>query len=378
MRLLHTADWHLGRIFYERHLTEDQRKVLLEQFLPLLKEAQIDAVILAGDIYDRAVPPVEAVTLLNEVLVKVAEDYKMPFIAIGGNHDSGDRLAFGNSLLREKQIYIEGRLEKRPSLISLEDTYGPVYFAPMPFEELPYLSNYWDLKRGDSFTEAYGAWTNYYKSQIPKGARAVAIAHGFVAGGQACESERSLSVGGSEVMDGILFKDFSYTALGHLHRPQQVKQKNLRYAGSLLPYSFDEEKQEKSFTIVDIKSDGAIDVELVPVEVPHRVKTLKGSFEELLNYPQEEHRGKFIQIILTDRNPILEPFSQLRKVYPELLTLRFEEPYFTTSGDTAKNYRNLNERELLVQFVEASRAEGLSEEEHQFINALWDEIGKEK
>lgn len=397
MRILHTGDWHLGRIFYARHLTEDQAYVLEHQFLSLLKEAQIDVVIIAGDVYDRAVPPVEAVELWDMVLDKVALELKIPVLVIGGNHDSAERLEINKDLLSPMGVHIWGRMNRALAPLCLEDATGPVYFCPFPFTEPRSVKHELEALQAKLEAEGtlsepivdtdvvaeygatYAAWSQYMKSTVPVGARAVAVAHVMVAGSETSASERPLVIGGSSNINVQVFSPFQYTALGHIHRAQKMGCEFIRYSGSPLKYSFDEANHKKSFTIVDLGPDGTVSIEEVPIKPLHDVVVLEGRFDDLLVNAdlQAQHKEDYILFRLTDTAPVLDGMARLRAAYPLAMSLELMGRLVQEKEAKDVQYKQLSEQELFEQFTQAVRSEPLSAEEHQYISGLWERILKE-
>ncbi len=244
MKILHTADWHLGKYLNSQSLLEDQ-KFILRQLLELIRKENPDVVLIAGDLYDRSVPPAEAVTLFDDTIHKIISEYRTPIIAIAGNHDSADRVHCYSNLLEKQGFYIRGKLQFPVKPIILNDEHGPVHFYPVPYtepERLRYLVN-------DSKIRTHEDVMKYVTSEIhenlPKNVRTICIAHAFITGGEPSESERMLTVGGAETVSAQLFDGFSYTALGHLHRPQQFLDGKVSYSGSPLKYSFSEADNSK-------------------------------------------------------------------------------------------------------------------------------------
>ena len=260
MRFLHTADWHLGRSFHNVSLIEDQAHVL-RQLVDLAKDAEVDAVIVAGDVYDRAVPPPDAVSLLSDVLGELALGLGIPVIMIAGNHDSAERLNFGAQLLARSRCHIFGRLGAQPDHVVLEDAHGPVHVLGLPYAEPSVVRERTgaDLHTHDAAMAHLAAAA---AANVPEAERSILVAHCFVAGGSESESERPLSVGGAGNVSAAAFEPFAYTALGHLHRPQAAGP-NARYSGSLLKYSFSEVDHEKSVSLVELDAAGAATVEEV-------------------------------------------------------------------------------------------------------------------
>ena len=410
MRLLHTADWHLGRIFYGQYLTDDQAHVLENQFFTILKDEKIDGILLAGDIFDRAVPPIEAVELWDSIITRLAMNYKVPLFVVSGNHDGAERLEVGRSMLSQSGIHIWGSPHHALQPFEFEGPDGKVAICPMPFSEPRRIGDALGLGVNEStpsdedifedslfsyvetceheesslnlhnYDQMYQAWSNHLRNQVPKGMRSIAISHAFVMGGEVGGSERTLSVGGSEQVSPQVFKDFHYTALGHLHGPQRMGADYIRYSGSPLKYSFDEHMQKKSFTIIDMDTKGNVEICIIPVEAKRDVVVLEGYFDDLLNNKelQAKHKDDYVQARLLDTMPIMDGMAKLRQVYHRCMTIdlvgRVAAP-ITDMGDAV--FKELNERELFNQFAETVWKEPLTEREQQYIDAVWNRILKE-
>lgn len=410
MRFLHTADWHLGRIFYGQYLTDDQAHVLENQFFTILKEEKIDGILLAGDVFDRTVPPIEAVELWDSIITRLAIDYKVPLFVVSGNHDGAERLEVGRSMLSQSGIHIWGSPHHALQPFEFEGSDGKVAICPMPFSEPrrigdalglgvneakpsdednleDSLFSYVDMDEHEepslnlhNYDQMYQAWSDHLYKQVPKGMRSIAISHAFVMGGDVGGSERTLSIGGSEQVHPQVFKDFHYTALGHLHGPQRMGADYIRYSGSPLKYSFDEHTQKKSFTIIDMNAKGNVDISTIPVEAKRDVVILEGYFEDLLNNKelQAKHKDDYVQAQLLDTMPIMDGMAKLRQVYHRCMTIdlvgRVAAP-IADMGDAV--FKELNERELFNQFAETVWKEPLTEREQQYINSVWDRIIKE-
>ena len=410
MRLLHTADWHLGRIFYGQYLTDDQAHVLENQFFTILKDEKIDGILLAGDIFDRAVPPIEAVELWDSIITRLAMNYKVPLFVVSGNHDGAERLEVGRSMLSQSGIHIWGSPHHALQPFEFEGPDGKVAICPMPFSEPRRIGDALGLGVNEStpsdedifedslfsyvetceheesslnlhnYDQMYQAWSNHLRNQVPKGMRSIAISHAFVMGGEVGGSERTLSVGGSEQVSPQVFKDFHYTALGHLHGPQRMGADYIRYSGSPLKYSFDEHMQKKSFTIIDMDTKGNVEICIIPVEAKRDVVVLEGYFDDLLNNKelQAKHKDDYVQARLLDTMPIMDGMAKLRQVYHRCMTIdlvgRVAAP-IADMGDAV--FKELNERELFNQFAETVWKEPLTEREQQYIDAVWNRILKE-
>ena len=410
MRFLHTADWHLGRIFYGQYLTDDQAHVLENQFFSILKDEKIDGILLAGDVFDRAVPPIEAIELWDSIITRLAMDYKVPLFVVSGNHDGAERLEVGRSMLSQSGIHIWGSPHHALQPFEFEGSDGKIAICPMPFSEPRRIGDALGLGTTASKTvdidmtedslfssvetneqepvslnlhnydQMYQAWSNHLRNQVPKGMRSIAISHAFVMGGDVGGSERTLSIGGSEQVSPQVFKDFHYTALGHLHGPQRMGADYIRYSGSPLKYSFDEHTQKKSFTIVDMNTKGQVDISTIPVDAKRDVVILEGYFEDLLNNKelQAKHKDDYVQARLLDTMPIMDGMAKLRQVYHRCMTIDLVGRVATPMADMDEAvFKELNERELFNQFAETVWKEPLTEREQQYINSVWDRILKE-
>ena len=410
MRFLHTADWHLGRIFYGQYLTDDQAHVLEHQFFTILKEEKIDGILLAGDVFDRAVPPIEAIELWDSIITRLAMDYKVPLFVVSGNHDGAERLEVGRSMLSRSGIHIWGSPHHALQPFEFESSDGKVAICPMPFSEPRRIGEALGLSASESKTvdtdiaddtlfsyvddkeqetselnlhnydQMYQAWSDYLYKQVPKQMRSIAISHAFVMGGEVGGSERTLSVGGSEQVSPHVFKNFHYTALGHLHGPQRMGADHIRYSGSPLKYSFDEHGQKKSFTIIDMDTKGKVDISTIPVEAKRDVVILEGYFEDLLNNTalQTKHKDDYVQARLLDTMPIMDGMAKLRQVYHRCMTIELAGRIATPVVDMGDAvFKELNERELFNQFAETVWKEPLTEAEQSYIDSVWDRIIKE-
>ena len=410
MRFLHTADWHLGRIFYGQYLTDDQAYVLEHQFFTILKEEKIDGILLAGDVFDRAVPPIEAIELWDAIITRLAMDFKVPLFVVSGNHDGAERLEVGRSMLSRSGIHIWGSPHHALQPFEFESSDGKVAICPMPFSEPRRIGEALGLSASESKTvdtdiaddtlfsyvddkeqetselnlhnydQMYQAWSDYLYKQVPKQMRSIAISHAFVMGGEVGGSERTLSVGGSEQVSPHVFKNFHYTALGHLHGPQRMGADHIRYSGSPLKYSFDEHEQKKSFTIIDMDTKGKVDISTIPVEAKRDVVILEGYFEDLLNNTalQTKHKDDYVQARLLDTMPIMDGMAKLRQVYHRCMTIELAGRIATPVVDMGDAvFKELDERQLFNQFAETVWKEPLTEAEQSYIDSVWDRIIKE-
>ena len=412
MRILHTADWHLGRLFYNEHLTTDQAHVLEHQFFSVLKDENIDLVVLSGDVFDRSVPPIEAIELWDSVLHRLAFTEKIPMVVISGNHDSGPRLAMGRSAWETHGIYLLGQAHQGMNPILFQDGHGQLDVWALPYGEVRDMqsalnrqgvvnSDNSSYKGNDEISvvgtaecalgvdtnkynwtiaDAYEHWS-YYAKRCSKGHRSLCMAHAFVAGGAESESERPLLVGGSGQVPTTVFKDFTYTALGHLHRPQRIGVDHIRYSGSLLTYSFDEVGYSKSFTIVDIDGKGATTISEIPIVGRRQFVRLTGYFDDLLadESLHTRHHNDYVEVRLLDTAPVVDGMRRLRKVFPYCMRLELVGRMEVVQDITgAKRFKELNERDLFAQFAKEARNEELSQKELEYMEGLWHRVLREE
>jgi DNA repair protein SbcD/Mre11 len=326
MRFIHTADWHLGRLFHSRHLTGDQ-EFTLEGLLKLAQSSQADAVVIAGDVFDRAVPPPDAVGLLDSIVARLALDLGVAVVMIAGNHDSPARLEYFSELARRSGVHVVGRVGREVRPAELRGADGTeVSFWPIAYTDPETARN--EMERDDLHThqEVVAAQLETIARGANGSARNVVVGHAFVTGCRQSESERELTVGGSAAVSESLFSGFDYVALGHLHERQTAGSERVRYSGSLLKYSFGETDQQKTVSIVDLGPQGQLSVQDACLPIRRDVRQVRGAFEELLCRDVDEQLAEaYIEVILTDADPVLNPVDKLRIKFPNLLSLRREE-----------------------------------------------------
>lgn len=321
MKIFHTADWHLGKVLQGVSLIEEQRFVL-NQFTDAVKEEKPDVVIIAGDLYDRSVPPAEAVSLLDELLWKLTVDYKTPVLAIAGNHDSPARLQFGSRLMQANGLHIVGKPSESGggTTVQLEDEFGPVQFHLIPFADPSVIRNLTKDEGVDSHHRAMESVIRQY-GELDSSIRHVAIAHAFVTPlgepeENTSDSERPLSIGGAEYVAADLFKHFHYTALGHLHQAHFTGTEQTRYSGSPMKYSISEESHQKGFLVIELDGKGEIEVEKRALSQNRDIRTVKATMADLLlEAPSED----YVFVKLLDDAPVLFPMEKVRSVYPNAM-----------------------------------------------------------
>lgn len=320
MKFFHTADWHLGKLVQGVYMTEDQRFVL-EQFLQAIDIEKPDAVIIAGDLYDRAVPPTEAVHLLDELFAEIVLKRNTPLLTIAGNHDSPSRLNFGSQLMKETGLHIVGQLSRNMQSIVLNDTYGEVHFHLVPYADPSQVRYLMEDETIITHNQAMKKIIELIEEKMDKTKRHVFVGHAFVTPhGQEQEntsdSERPLAIGGAEYVNASLFQPFHYTALGHLHQAHYVLNETIRYSGSPLKYSISEEHHKKGFFIVEMDAEGKTTVEKRLLAPTRDMRTVEGFLQDILMQPVSED---YVFVKLLDDTPVLSPMEQIRTVYPNAM-----------------------------------------------------------
>ena len=363
MKIFHTGDWHIGKLVNGYYMTEDQ-KFVLEQLYEKIEIDKPDVILIAGDLYDRSVPPVQAIELLNSVFDKIVRVLKIPIIALAGNHDSNERLNFGSELLKESGLYISGNLNREIEKITLMDEYGPVNFYPIPYADPPVVRDLFEDDKIKTHNDAMSKIVDSIKESFNKDERNIAIAHGYVTytkeNGEELvlleesDSEKPLSIGGTDLINSSCFEEFNYTALGHLHGPQKVGSDKIRYAGSLLKYSFSEIKQKKGITIVDIDKNGNVNIDLFQFKPRRDFRIITGELEELLkeDVASLENNEDYIKAVLKDKGELLDPMAKLRSVYPNVMELVREDRLKSSSNNKvlASNINNKSKFDLFQDF----------------------------
>ncbi len=391
MRLIHTADWHLGRLFHNVHLTQDQEYVL-RQLVALVAEVKPAAVLVAGDLYDRAVPPTEAVDLLDDVLTEIVVGRGVPVIAIAGNHDSAVRVGFASALLRERGLHLVGELPQAASPVMLRDDHGPVHIHTLPFADPAEARHAYGDDTIHDQQAVVAAGVARALAATPVAERRVAVAHAFVTGALESESERPLSVGGASQVPAAVFDGFEYAALGHLHRPQRCGRDAVRYAGSLLKYSFAEHAHEKSVTVLDIGAPGSaggeagaagrarVDLESVPLTPRRDVRRLEGTLADLVaQAAADPHRDDYVQAALLDCGALLDPIGRLRAGYPN--TLSIERPLYQAAGaggERRPRPGSVGDLELFGAFFDYATGEVLDAPQREALAAVVDRLERRR
>jgi len=378
MRFIHTADWHLGKLFHGVHLTEDQAYVL-DQFTDFVRESEPDLVIVAGDIYDRAVPPPDAVRLLNDTVSQIVLGLRVPMLIIVGNHDSPERLAFGSQLLAEQHLHIITDISPDCAPLRFTDDQGPVNVFAIPYAEPAVVRERLGVDDVHDHDAAMKVVTGLAKAARPKGERSVLVAHAFASGGKTSESERPLSVGGVGNVAKTRFSGFDYVALGHLHKPQSMGE-STHYSGSLMKYSFSEAGHDKCVKLVEIDGKGKCSVEEVSLKPPRDVRTVRGYLSKILEKPPPKSaRDDYIMVTLLDRGAILDAMGKLRQVLPNVLHI--ERPHLGGSEAVpgrGVDHRKLGEAELFDAFFREVTGEELTSDQRSAFGEVAEQVRQEE
>ena len=377
LRFAHLSDLHLGKRVCEFSMLEDQ-KYILEQILALLDAHPVDGVLLAGDLYDKPVPPAEAVRLLDWFLTQLAAR-GLPVFAISGNHDSADRVAFGSALLETSRVYVSPVFSGAPQPICLADEHGPVDVYLLPFLKPASVRHVWPDEPIESYNDALACVLRHCTPD--PGHRSLLVAHQFVAGAAACESEEP-SVGGLDCVDAALFDGFDYVALGHLHSPQKVGRDTLRYCGTPLKYSFSEAHQHKSATFVELGPKGEVTLSTAPLTPKHDLRELRGSYMELTD--RRSYAGTatddYLHITLTDEQDVPDALARLRVIYPNLMRLDYDNLRTRTQADLDAPAQTEQKTPLehFAAFYALQNNQPLSAEQAAFCQQLIETLWKEE
>lgn len=330
MKFLHLADLHLGKRVNGFSMLEDQAHIL-RQILAILDDEQPDGVLIAGDVYDKSVPSVEAVGLLDGFLTELRAR-GVPVLLISGNHDSPERLAFGGRVMDSCGIHISPVYDGALAPVTLHDAFGPVHIWLLPFVKPAHVRRWFPDADIESYTDAMAEAVAHM--DIDTAARNVLVTHQFVTGGARSGSEE-LSVGGTDNVDSGVFAPFDYVALGHLHGAQQIGRPTIRYAGSPLKYSFSEASQHKSVTVVTLGEKGDVQVRTAALTPLRELREIRGSYDELTArsfYEHTTYRSDYLHLILTDEQDVFDAMSRLRTIYPYLMTLDYDNARTRAAG----------------------------------------------
>ena len=375
MKLFHLSDLHIGKRVNEFSMIEDQ-KYILKRILDLAEEEKPDGIILAGDVYDKQIPSAEAVQVFDEFITRLA-GRAIPVFIISGNHDSAERLAFGGRLLNSRGIYLSPVYDGSVTKIPLKDQYGTVWIHLLPFIRPSTVRHVFE-NEADLVTDVQtAAETVIRHMEIDLKDRNILVAHQFVTGASRCESE-DVQVGGLDNIDAAVFTPFDYTALGHIHSPQNVGTDRVRYCGTPLKYSFSEVDQEKSITVVELEKKGTVRTSLLPLKPLRDMRKLRGTYLELTDrsFYRDMNREDYIQVTLTDEDDVPDGLQKLRVIYPNIMQLLYDNQRTKTTQevDAAQAVEKKTEMELFYEFYELQNNQPMTKQQKDFAEQLIREI----
>ncbi|MEF1329446.1 MULTISPECIES: exonuclease SbcCD subunit D [Vibrio] len=377
MKFIHTSDWHLGRQFHNVSLLDDQQAVL-DQLIQYIENNPVDAVVVAGDIYDRSVPPTIAIELLNKVVKRICGELNTPMILISGNHDGAERLGFGSEQMKNAGLHIISNFEDMLTPVVIEtESAGRVAFYGMPYND-PEQVRFAYQEPVSTHDQAHKLLAEKITEQFQPEQRNVLVSHCFVDGAIESESERPLSIGGSDRVSHEHFLNFDYVALGHLHQPQKKGEEYIRYSGSLMKYSFGEQNQKKGFTLVEIDQNGFVSAEHIDLAAPHEMRIVEGELEQVIEQGKTDPKNEdYLLVRLMDKHAILNPMEKLRTVYPNVLHLEKPGMLIGVEQEMAQAKLARSEIDMFRDFFSEAQDGQLSQEQDQAISDIIKQLSQQ-
>ena len=372
MRLMHLSDLHIGKRVHNFSMLEDQKHIL-KQILEIADEEAVTGVIIAGDVYDKPVPSAEAVALFDEFLVQLAKR-ELDVFVISGNHESPERIAFGEKLMRHQKVYLSPVYNGKIEPICLNDEFGTVKVFLLPFIKPVHVRHFLEEEVSD-YTEALSCAISHM--DIAKDDRNVLVCHQFVTGAGRSESEE-ISVGGLDNVDATVFEPFDYVALGHIHGPQNIGSERIRYCGTPLKYSFSEADHKKSVTIVEMGKKGDLSIRLRELKPMRDLIKIKGLFDEVTDksFYKDLDTESYVHITLLDEDDIPNAFGKLATIYPNLMLMRYENRRTMGGADILSDGNEINMAPdvLFSQFYETMNNQPMTKEQETYMLALIEKI----
>lgn len=370
MKFIHLSDLHLGKRVHDFSMIEDQRDILMK-ILAVIDDEAPDCVILAGDIYDKAVPTAEATALFDDFLVRLAQR-KLQVFAISGNHDSAERIAFGSRLMDASGIHMSPVYDGSVRPITLTDEHGPVHIYMLPFVKPMHVRRFFEEEPINTYTDAMRVAIEQMQPDASQ--RNVLITHQFVTGATRSESEE-ITVGGVDNVDATVFQVFDYVALGHIHSPQNCGSPAIRYCGTPLKYSFSEAGDQKSVTVAELGQKGDLTVRTVHLTPKHEMVELKGTFREVTDssfYAGTTWQTDYVHLTLTDEEDIVDAVGKLRQVYHNLMRLDYDNTRTRANPELlgAEIRENISSMELFAEFFALQNGKPMSQEQLVFLEEL--------
>lgn len=378
MKIIHLADLHIGKRVNEFSMIDDQKHIL-NQILEIIDKEKPDAVIIAGDVYDKQVPSIEAVELLDSFISDISKRKTTTFI-ISGNHDSAERLAFGSSLMAMGKIYISPVYNGKISKYTLKNDFGSANFYLLPFVKPSHVKRFFPDEKIESYTDAIKVVVDNLKLDTSK--INILIAHQFVTGASRTESEE-ISVGGLDNVDASVFEDFDYVALGHIHRPQKIGTERIRYCGTPLKYSFSEVNDTKSVSIIKINSKEDFNLRMIPLIPKRDMRKIRGTYEELTTKTSYENTNTddYIHVTLTDEFNVADAIQKLRVIYKNIMKLEYDNMRTRESRKINLDdmvIENKNPLEIFSEFYKLQNNKEMDDEQKEIIKKIMEEVWEEK
>ena len=377
MKLIHLSDLHIGKRVNDVSMLEDQA-FILSRILQILDEETPDALLIAGDIYDKSIPAAEAVSLFDDFLCRLAQR-RIPVMIISGNHDSPERLAFGNRLMEYSGIHISPVYSGNVQPVTLSDAHGPVHFWMLPFLKPAHVRRFYPEEAIETYTDA--CRVAIAQMHMDPSARNVLLTHQFVTGAETCDSEE-LSIGGSDNVSAAVFEDFDYVALGHIHGPQNIGSNRIRYCGTPLKYSASEAGHHKSLTVVQLGEKGDLHLRTIPLTPRHDLRKLRGTFAQLTDkaFYQNTQREDYLYVTLVDEEDIPEAIGQLRMIYPNLLHLSYDNARTRVDQifEGGENVQQKAPLELFDELYQLQNNQPLNPTQKTYLQDLIESIWEER
>lgn len=373
MKLAHISDLHLGKTLYNYSLIEDQ-EYILEQIVGILVEKKVEVLMIAGDVFDKNVAPEAGLKVFRKFLNRLVES-KIKVLIISGNHDSAERLTFGGEFMTEKGIFFSKVYDGKIEPVSFEDEYGPVNFYLLPFIKPQIVNHYIEGNEIDTYEEAVQYAIK--NMNINTSERNVILAHQNILSAKRCESEENI-IGGLDAVSDAVFKDFDYTALGHIHSQQKIGKNNVFFCGTPLKYSVSEFDQEKKMPIISLAEKGKLDIEMIPLIPKRDLRKITGTLDEILSNAKNDpnNHEDFIDITLTNEDEVMDAMASLRTVYPNVLKLSYDNKA-SRAAENVEKFSGVNEKkplEIFEAFYQSRRDTEMNDEQKNYIQALIEKI----
>ncbi|OLQ85496.1 exonuclease sbcCD subunit D [Vibrio ponticus] len=377
MKFLHTSDWHLGRQFHNVSLLEDQQAVLA-QIITYLESNPVDAFVIAGDIYDRSVPPTAAIEVMSQFVEKVCGELFVPVIIIPGNHDGAQRLGFAANQMKSSGLHIIANFDEMLKPVIIPSDIGEVAFYGMPYND-PELVRHYSKEPVKDHDQAHQLLAELIHQQFVPEQKNVLISHCFVDGAMESDSERPLAIGGSDRVSHDHFTQFDYVALGHLHQPQKKGEEYIRYSGSLMKYSFSEQHQAKGMTLVELDQSGFKSATHIALTAPHQMRIIEGELQTLLELGKTDpNNHDYILARLTDKHAILDPMEKLRKVYPNVLHLEKPGMLMGVEQQMGKARLARGELDMFKDFFLEAKQEPLTADQESAVSEIITQLTRQQ